>query len=337
MYTPPFIVSPDAINRIADISRLIERYAIRMEQEDALLLRKANKIKTIHSSLAIEGNTLGEEQVLDIMNGKTIVAPLRQIQEVKNAIATYEMFSRLDAFNEKDLLKAHGIMMQSLVDNAGRYRNCGVGVFSDRGCVHMAPPADRVPMLMGDLFDWLKHSRDHLLIRSCVFHYEFEFIHPFMDGNGRMGRLWQSLILSKLNPVFEHLPVENMVYANQQQYYDAISASTNAGQSGFFIDFMLAELQKALEKHKGEVQQEVPNKIPNKVPGKLRRAYPSVSDSAWDLYALLKEDGTLTSSRLGDLLCVSERMVRKYISQLKASGLLLRVGSNKKGRWMVSK
>ena len=250
MYTPPFTISAEVINKIADISRLIERYVIRMEQEDAFLLRKANKIKTIHSSLAIEGNTLEEEQVRDIMNGKTVMAPLRQIQEVKNAIATYESFHKLDAFKEADLLKAHSIMMQALVDNAGRYRSCGVGVFSEHGCVHMAPPADRVPFLMADLFDWLRHSNDHLLIRSCVFHYEFEFIHPFMDGNGRMGRLWQSLILSKLNPIFEHLPVENMVYANQQQYYDAISVSTNMGQSGPFIDFMLGEIQKTLEAHK---------------------------------------------------------------------------------------
>ena len=207
MYTPPFTISAEAINKIADISRLIERYAIRMEQEDALLLRKANKIKTIHSSLAIEGNTLGEDQVRDIMNGKTIVAPLRQIQEVKNAIATYEQFQHLDAFKENDLLRAHAIMMQALVDNAGRYRRGGVGVFSESGCVHIAPPAERVPYLMSDLFDWLNHSHDHLLVRSCVFHYEFEFIHPFADGNGRMGRLWQSLILSKLHPIFEHLPV----------------------------------------------------------------------------------------------------------------------------------
>ena len=333
MYTPPFTISPEAINRIADISRLIERYAIRMEQEDALLLRKANKIKTIHSSLAIEGNTLDEEQVRDIMNGKTVVAPLRQIQEVKNAIATYEAFPRLDAFKEKDLLKAHGMMMQALINNAGRYRSCNVDVFSEHGCVHMAPPADRVPLLMADLFDWLKHGRDHLLIRSCVFHYEFEFIHPLMDGNGRTGRLWQSLILSKLNPIFEHLPVENMVYANQQRYYDAISASTNAGESGPFIDFMLGEIQATLEKHKGEPLQEVPNKVPNK----LQEAFPQIPDAAWGIYDMLKGDGTLTSASVANQLSISERMARKYISQLKANGLLVRVGSNQTGHWEVCK
>ena len=335
MYTPPFTISAEVINKIADISRLIERYVIRMEQEDALLLRKANKIKAIHSSLAIEGNTLEEEQVRDIMNGKTVVAPLRQIQEVKNAIATYESFHKLDAFKEADLLKAHSIMMQALVDNAGRYRSCGVGVFSEHGCVHMAPPADRVPFLMADLFDWLRHSNDHLLIRSCVFHYEFEFIHPFMDGNGRMGRLWQSLILSKLNPIFEHLPVENMVYANQQQYYDAISVSTNMGQSGSFIDFMLGEIQKTLEAHKGEPLHEVPNKVPNKVPDKLLEAFPNLPNAVWNIYDILKEDGTQTSSELARQVGISERMVRKYISMLKANGLIIRIGSNKNGFWKI--
>ena len=311
-----------------------------MEQEDALLLRKANKIKTIHSSLAIEGNTLEEGQVCDIMNGKHVVAPLRQIQEVKNAIATYELFPKLDAFKEKDLLKAHSFMMQALVDNAGRYRSRGVGVFSEQGCVHMAPPADRVPFLMADLFDWLRHSRDHLLIRSCVFHYEFEFIHPFLDGNGRMGRLWQSLILSKLNPLFEHLPVENMVYANQQQYYDAISASTSMGQSGPFIDFMLGEIQKTLETHRGEpmlkVPNKVPNKVPDKVPDKLREAFPLLPDAAWDIYGMLKDDGRQTSVHLAECIGISERMVKKYISLLKKHGLLTRIGSNKTGYWKTN-
>ena len=285
-YTPPFTVSAEAINMVAKISAQMERYAIRLEQEDSLRLRKANRIKTIHSSLAIEGNTLSENDVRDILDGKHIVAPIRQIQEVKNAIKTYELYPTLDAFKEKDLLRAHGVMMQALVDHPGKYRHGGVGVYGENGLVHLAPPADRVPQLMGDLFDWLKKSKDHLLIRSCVFHYEFEFIHPFLDGNGRMGRLWQSLILGKLHPLFEHLPVENMVYANQQQYYDAIAASTQAGQSGPFIDFMLGEIFKALKLHQGE---ELPNKLPSKLPNKLRLKYPQVSDVAWEVYQKIKE------------------------------------------------
>ena len=252
MYIPPFTISAEAINLIAEISRLIERYAIRLEQEDGVLLRKANRIKTIHSSLAIEGNILTEEEVRDVIDGKNVIAPIRQIQEVKNAIATYELYPSLDAFNEKDLLKAHGMMMRALIEDAGRYRRGGVGVFGDQGLVHLAPPADRVPTLMNELFVWLKNSKDHLLIRSCVFHYEFEFIHPFLDGNGRMGRLWQSLILGKLHPIFEHLPVENLVYSNQQSYYEAISLSTRDGHSGPFIDFMLNEIYKTLLERRGD-------------------------------------------------------------------------------------
>ena len=337
MYIPPFNISSDAINMIADISRLIERYAIRMEQEDALLLRKANRIKTIHSSLAIEGNTLSEEQVKDILNGKTVVAPIKEIQEVKNAIATYELYPQLDPYNEADLLKAHGVMMQALMDNPGRYRTGGVGVFSEQGCVHMAPPADRVPTLMAELFAWLKTSKDHLLIRSCVFHYEFEFIHPFIDGNGRTGRLWQSLILGKLNPIFEHLPVENMVYANQQKYYEAINESNKLGQSGPFVDFMLGEILKTLDAHRGEPIRKVPNKVPDKVPNKLLDAFPEINTVTWDLYLELMKNNKLTNRELAVLFGMSDRMVRKYISVLREKGLITRVGSNKTGYWKVTK
>lgn len=331
-YTPPFTVSAEAINMVAKISAQMERYAIRLEQEDSLRLRKANRIKTIYSSLAIEGNTLSENDVRDILDGKHIVAPIRQIQEVKNAIKTYELYPTLDAFKEKDLLRAHGVMMQALVDHPGKYRHGGVGVYGENGLVHLAPPVDRVPQLMGDLFDWLKKSKDHLLIRSCVFHYEFEFIHPFLDGNGRMGRLWQSLILGKLHPLFEHLPVENMVYANQQQYYDAIAASTQAGQSGPFIDFMLGEIFKALKLHQGE---ELPNKLPSKLPNKLRLKYPQVTDVAWDVYQKIKENPRSTAEELGTSVGLSGRMVRNHISVLREAGLIERIGSNKTGYWKI--
>jgi len=327
MYIPPFTVSADAINMIAEISGLIERYAIRLEKEDGLRLRKVNRIRTIHSSLAIEGNKLSEDEVRDIIEGKNVVAPLREIQEVKNAIKTYELYPQLDAFKEKDLLQAHAQMMEALVDNAGHYRHDGVGVFSDQGLVHMAPPADRVPQLMGDLFEWLKHSKDHLLIRSCVFHYEFEFIHPFADGNGRTGRLWQSLILGKLHPLFEHLPVENMVFSNQQAYYDAIAVSTQAADSSAFIDFMLGEILKTLQSHQGEELKKVLNKVPNKVPNKSEKS----------IIALLRKDGTLTMSQLATKTKLSESGVKKILTSLKAAGIIKRIGSNKTGYWEVIK
>ena len=322
MATPPFNISAEAINRIAEISALLERHNIALEGEHSLKLRKANRIKTIHSSLAIEGNTLREDEVRDIINGKQVVAPIRQIQEVKNAIRVYDLYSQLNPFSEKDLLKAHGIMMEALTNDAGRYRNDGVGVFGETGLVHMAPPPQRVPELMGDLFAWLKKSKDHLLIRSCVFHYEFEFIHPFSDGNGRTGRLWQSLILGRLNPLFEHLPVENMVYANQQEYYNAIAASTSEGQSGPFIDFMLDEILKTLQKN---TREEVPNKAPDKVPNK----------SELSILRLLADNPRLTRVELAEKVGITDNGVKKIISNMKAAGWIERKGSNKTGYWIV--
>ena len=323
MYIPPFTVSAEAINLIAEISGQIERYAILLEQEDGLLLRKVNRIKTIHSSLAIEGNTLNEDQVRDIIDGKTVVAPIKEIQEVKNAIATYNLYPTLNPYSVKDLLKAHGVMMQALIDDAGRFRRSGVGVFSEQGLVHMAPPAERVPFLMDDLFAWLQSSKDHLLIRSCVFHYEFEFIHPFIDGNGRTGRLWQSLILGRLHPLFEHLPVENMVYANQQAYYDVITASTHAGQSGPFIDFMLNEIYKTLKSHQGEELMDVGNNVGNNVGNKERIILDAI-----------RKRPTVTTPQLAELLGVTKRQCERILSNMKQQGLLRRVGT-KGGHWEI--
>lgn len=332
MYTPPFTITSDIVNLIAQISAQIERYAIRLEQSDGLRLRKANRIRTIHSSLAIEGNQLSEGQVRDIINGKNVVAPIKEIQEVKNAIRTYDMFPSLDPFSEKDLLRAHGTMMEALTDDAGSYRRKGVGVFSETGLVHMAPPPDRVPMLMGDLFEWLKTANDHLLIRSCVFHYEFEFIHPFSDGNGRNGRLWQSLILGRLHPLFHHLPVENMVYSNQQAYYDAIAASTAAGESTPFIAFMLGEILKTLKEHQGEEKSGLQDKLHDK----LHDKFPEVSEAAWKILDAIIENPHLKALELTERTQLKERMVRNHLATLKNLGLIERQGSNKTGYWKVN-
>ena len=337
-YTPPFTVSAEAINLVAAICAQMERYAIRLEQEDGLRLRKANRIKTIHSSLAIEGNTLTEDEVRDIINGKIVVAPIRQIQEVKNAIQTYELYPTLDAFKEKDLLKAHGVMMQALVDDAGHYRRGGVGVYGEKGLVHLAPPAERVPALMHDLFLWLKQSKDHLLIRSCVFHYEFEFIHPFIDGNGRTGRLWQSLILGKLHPLFEHLPVENMVYSKQQQYYDAIAASSKAGQSGPFIDFMLAEILNTLKAHQGEPLPDVDDEFGAKF-GKEFGVKFGVKFGANEkrVLLLLDSDPSLSAGEIADRTGLSKRGIEKQLKKFRVFGVIARKGSDKNGLWIINK
>lgn len=345
MYTPPFRITSKILNLVAEISAKIERYAIVLEQDTDLRLRKANRIKTIHSSLAIEGNELTEGQVRDIINGKNVIAPLREIQEVKNAIATYDLFQTLNPFTEKDLLRAHQTMMQALVENPGRWRTGGVGVFGEKGCVHMAPPAERVPQLMADLFDWLKNADDHLLIRSCVFHYEFEFIHPFLDGNGRTGRLWQSLILSQLHPLFAHLPVENMVYSNQQEYYDAITASSASGESTPFIEFMLGEILAALTSRQGEEKVGV-----DTTASPLEREFGIIfgndfgikfgikfGDNDKRVLILLNSNPTFTSQKISERLDITKRAVEKIIKRLRENGVIERNGSNKTGYWKVNR
>lgn len=315
MYIPPFTISSLTINRIAEISALIECYAIRLENEEGLRLRRINRIKTIHSSLAIEGNTLSEGQIEDIINGKHVIAPIREIQEVKNAIKTYELFSSLNPFDIDDLLKAHGTMMEALIDSAGKFRKGGVGVVGEQGIIHVAPSAEMVPTLMKNLFRWLSASSDHLLIRSCVFHYELEFIHPFNDGNGRIGRLWQSLILGQLHPLFEHLPVENIVFADQANYYEAIAESSRQGQSGPFIEYMLDKILETLKSHQGE---EI-----------------SLHDVTWRVLDVIKSNPHASSSQIGVQLGLGERMIRNHIALLKSHGLITRVGSNKTGYWKV--
>ena len=322
MYKPPFTVSAKAINLIAKISSQLERYAIRMEQEDTLRLRRANRIKTIHSSLAIEGNTLSEGEVQAVLEGKKVVAPLKEIQEVKNAIKTYELYPKLNPFSIQDLLLAHGTMMAGLVDEAGMFRKGGVGVFDGDKPIHIAPPADRVRDLMSDLFGWLENADDHLLIRSCVFHYEFEFIHPFADGNGRIGRLWQSLILGRLNPVFEHLPVENMVYSNQQAYYHAINRSSDLGDSGPFIDFMLEEILNALVGHQGKSNADIADEK-------------GLNYQQLRVLGYLRADRHTTAAKIAADLDMSARQIERMLADMKAKGIIRRIGANRNGYWEI--
>ena len=322
MYKPPFTVSAKAINLIAKISSQLERYAIRMEQEDTLRLRRANRIKTIHSSLAIEGNTLSEGEVQAVLEGKKVVAPLKEIQEVKNAIKTYELYPKLNPFSIQDLLLAHGTMMSGLVDEAGMFRKGGVGVFDGDKPIHIAPPADRVRDLMSDLFGWLENADDHLLIRSCVFHYEFEFIHPFADGNGRIGRLWQSLILGRLNPIFEHLPVENMVYSNQKAYYHAINRSSDLGDSGPFIDFMLEEILDALVVHQGKSNADIADEK-------------GLNYQQQRVLGYLRADRHTTAAKIAADLDMSARQIERMLADMKAKGIIRRIGANRNGYWEI--
>lgn len=245
-YQPPYTITSKIIHLIAQISENIGRLTVLEEIQDSLKLRKANRIRTIQGSLAIEGNTLSTEQITAILNGKTVIAPPKEVQEVRNAIKAYEAFQQWQPSQEKDLLEAHQILMTGLIDEVGHYRHGGVGVMSGDRVVHMAPPANQINRLIADLLDWLNDSEIHPLIQSSVFHYEFEFIHPFADGNGRMGRLWQTLILSRWNPIFANIPVESLIYQNQKAYYEALQASTDRTDSAPFIEFILQMILDAI-------------------------------------------------------------------------------------------
>lgn len=316
-YTPPFSVSAKAIRLVAEISALVERYAIRLEKENGILLRKANRIKTIHSSLAIEGNELSEEDVRTLLNGKPVIAPRQQLREVLNAIHAYEESFKWDAFCMDDMLRAHACMMQELCPETGKFRKGGVGVFAGNKLIHMAPPAHLVPTLMKQLFDWLARAEDHLLIRSCVFHYEFEFIHPFSDGNGRMGRLWQSLILSKLHPCFPHLPVENLVFAAQEEYYKAIRQSSAGSDCAPFIDFMLGEICSTLRQYATQ-----PNGS-------------ALSETELFILSCIRENASISAKAIAAKGGLSPRRIEKCLSDLKQKGVLLRTGARKNGSWKL--
>lgn len=238
-YKPPFHMTDRITNLVADISEQIGRIRVLSRGILNPHLRKENRIRTIHSSLAIEHNSLSLEQVTAIVNGKHILGNPNEIREVKNAYQTYDMMLSLDPYSVKDLLKAHKMMMEGLIPENGKFRSGGVGVFDGNVVVHMAPPAKLVPGEIQDLFGWYKLSEIHPLIRSAIFHYEFEFIHPFADGNGRIGRMWHSMLLGQWNELFYWLPVEELIRNRQNEYYDALGQSDRESDSRAFVELML--------------------------------------------------------------------------------------------------
>ena len=244
---PPFEITNTIIDSVAEIAELVGRLTSTNQLSSNPTLRRSNRIRTIHGSLAIEQNTLSLEQVTAVLNGKHVLAPPKDIAEVKNAYEIYERLDELDPYSVDDLLTAHGIMTRELVDESGMFRTRPVGVVDQEGRVlHFGTLPQYVPDLVMELLDWVKSSDVHMLIRSCVFHYEFELIHPFADGNGRVGRLWHTLLLSKWNPAFAWLPVESIIHDRQEEYYAAINTSNDAGESTVFIEFMLSSIKASL-------------------------------------------------------------------------------------------
>jgi len=315
-YVPPYTITSKMLALTAQISEEMTRIEINSNAIITPKLRKVSRIKTLAGTLEIEGNFLGEEKVTAILEGKRVLGTVQELAEVEGAIAAYRKLEsyRFDVMD--DLLGAHGLMMGGILKRAGKWRNVNVGVGSREGVSHVAPPHDRVPQLMGELFDWLGTSDEHLLIKSCVFHYEFEFIHPFSDGNGRIGRLWQSVILHHWRPLFAAIPTESIVRDHQEAYYQAIEAAGSVGESTPFVEFMLEVILESIQ-----------SSAKSSVNGSV-----NTEEKIWHYLA---ENPKATIRELAEVLGLSTRAIEKQIAALKAANRLHRIGSARKGYWEV--
>lgn len=253
-YVPPYTMTAEIVHLIAEICQIVGRFAATADVMITPRLRRENRIRSIQGSLAIEQNSLSLDQVTAVIQGRRVLGSPREIQEVRNAFAAYEALPNWSPMEMDDLLAAHRLLMAGLVDEPGVFRRGGIGVFQGQQVVHVAPPAQRVPTLMADLLNWLKTTSEHPLIAGCIFHYEFEFIHPFADGNGRMGRLWQTLILSRWQPWLAYIPVESVIRERQDAYYQALRQSDQQAEATRFIVFMLEALRDTLEQLAGADQ-----------------------------------------------------------------------------------
>jgi len=293
-------------------------------------LRRENRIHTIQASLAIEQNSLSVEQVSALFDGQRVLGPARDIQEVRNAIAAYDALPRWNPVNPQHLLEAHGLLMAGLIDAPGRFRSGGVGIYRGDELVHMAPPASRVPALVSDLLAWLAASAWHPLLVSCVAHYELEFIHPFADGNGRLGRLWQTLILSRWNPLLAWLPIEEVIRSRQQGYYESLGQADQLGDLETFVAYQLEAIHDAL-------RSEIGSEMSSEKGSELAAEIGATPGGAIDAVILrdLATEPTLSARRLAERLQLSQRAVEKHLAALQQKGRLLRHGSPRAGYWQV--
>lgn len=321
-YQPPFTITKKILALVSEISEAVGYIDAAGIAPGSPQLRKGNLVKTITGTLAIEGNTLSLDQISDIIEGKKVLGPVREIAEVHGAIKAYENLPRFAMASEDDLLEAHRLMMEEVLPKSGAYRRGSVGIKKGGEVIHVAPQAGMVPQLMRNLLSWLATSDDHPLVTSSVFHYEFEFIHPFRDGNGRMGRLWQTLILSKWKPVFAYLPLESVIKEKQDGYYQALSLSDRVGNSTDFIEFMLTAILQTCQ-DATQASDNVPINVHLNVPLKRRE----------QILALITENKEITIIRMAEYCRVSTKTIQRDIARLKHENRLERVGSLKNGYW----
>jgi len=318
LYRPEIIIDSEMLTLVSEIAELIAR----IPEEDArpvrLKLRRDNRVRTIHSTAAIEGNKLSLEEVTEIIDGKHVAGDPKDILEIKNAKKAYDRTDRYDPFSIRSLLSAHGTLMKGLIDRPGEFRDCEVGVFKGGSAVHIAPEHDDVPMLMNELFGWCKKTEMHPLILSCAFHCRFEYIHPFVDGNGRMGRLWQSLILSRWRPAFGYLPIESWVNANKKEYYASLNKA-HKGDISKFIRYMLTMIKMAVDEFADELMWS--SKRPSDIKGMIT--------------GMISKDPKVTAAKMAEALGVSSSTVKRHLSAMAAAGMIKRVGSDKTGHWEI--
>lgn len=323
-YIPPFELTHTMMRLVAEISQQVGEWTATNKDKLVPKLRKENRIRTIQASLAVEQNTLSLEQVTALVDGKTVLGSPKEIQEVHNAFAVYESMDKWNETSGDDLLEAHAIMMKGLLTDAGQWRNGGAGIYRGDQLVHMAPPANQVPRLMIQLMDWLKKTDAHPLIASAAFHYEFEFIHPFSDGNGRIGRFWQTLVLKRWHPLLAFLPVETVIKARQEEYYQSLREADVKSDCSVFIEFLLSAINESLteaiqseEKTTVEVSVKVSVKTPDQI------------------LATLSVSPELTLADVAKRIGKSLRTVERAASKLKEEGRLEYQGPKKNGIWVV--
>ena len=308
---PPFEITNTILDKIAEIAELVGHVNASLGLSANPTLRRTNRIRTIYSSLAIEQNTLSLDQVTAVLQGKRIIAPPKDIAEVKNAYEIYEMMESIDPYSVDDLLQAHGVMTRGLAEETGCFRSRPVGVVDKQGNIlHFGTLPDYVPGLVTELLDWVRDSDFHMLIKSCVFHYELELIHPFADGNGRIGRLWHTLLLAQWKPIFAWLPVESIIHDRQDEYYQAINRSNNEAESTAFIEFMLSAIKEAL------IEAVQTGELENMSTEEQRR---------YQIECFLKKNGTITNADVRRMLGVSAATANRVLAKIAEEGKIQKV------------
>lgn len=317
-YEVPVTITNKMLGLVSDISHRLGLLSGMEQTRQRLHLRRSNTLKTIQGTLAIEGNTLSLDQVTAVINGKRVLGTIREIQEVNNAFQLYEHLQKFDPYQLSELCRAHRIMMNRIIPAAGKLRTSSVGIMKGVEVVHIAPPAENVPALLKELLKWLHKTTLHPLVAAALFHYEFEFIHPFSDGNGRVGRFWQTLLLTQWNPLFQYFPVESMIAEHQKEYYHALNASDAEGCGTVFVEFMLQIILDAM--------------MQIELPVDLAAAVVSLDER---ILNAIRADVKVSRSQLAEMFGISAETIKYHLKKLVQSGQLKRIGPAKGGEWHV--